>query len=216
MIKTLCTPILLVAIGCTTPKEKTSRVDHLPYYSEATFTPHWFDDSDIIPSDFHRIAPFSLQNQLGETISLKTVEEKIYVVNFFFSSCPGICPKMTANMQLIQEAFLEDDEVLILSHSVTPGYDSIPILKEYATLKSIVAGKWHLLTGDRNQIYSLGRNQYFVEEDMGLQKSTEDFIHTENFVLVDQRGYIRGIYNGLNKTAISQLKADIITLKSKR
>ena len=116
-------------------------------------------------------------------------------------------------MRLIQEAFLEDEEVILLSHSVTPEYDSVPVLQDYAAMKGVVNGKWHLLTGDRHQIYQLGRNQYFVEEDLGLEKDPEDFIHTENFVLVDGSRHIRGIYNGLNKSAVNQLIADIKTLK---
>jgi protein SCO1 len=114
----------------------------------------------------------------------------------------------------IQHAFLADKDVLLLSHSVTPEYDSVSILRDYAEMKGVVEGKWHLLTGNRDEIYNLGRNQYFVEEDLGLEKDPDDFIHTENFVLVDQNRYIRGIYNGLNKTSVNQLIADINTLKS--
>ncbi|MEM6380943.1 MAG: SCO family protein, partial [Bacteroidota bacterium] len=142
------------------------------------------------------------------------VEGKIYVTDFFFTSCPGICPKMTANMMLIQEAFLHDEDVLLLSHSVTPEYDSVAVLKEYAELEGVEDTKWHLLTGDRQMIYDLGRYQYFVEEDLGLVKDTEEFIHTENFVLIDRSRRIRGIYNGLNKAAVSQLIADIKTLQN--
>ncbi|CAN0344778.1 unnamed protein product [Chrysoparadoxa australica] len=103
---------------------------------------------------------------------------------------------------------------MILSHSVTPNYDSVPVLKEYARMKNIVEGKWHLLTGDRDEIYALGRNSYFAEEDLGLAKDPDDFLHTENFILVDGNRHIRGIYNGLNKTAIQQLIIDIKTLEA--
>ncbi len=141
------------------------------------------------------------------------MEGKIYVADFFFTICPGICPKMTSNMALLQEAFLDDDNVLLLSHSVMPRRDSVAVLKEYAEDHGIVSNKWHLLTGDREEIYRLGRNFYFVEEDLGLVKESSDFLHTENFVLVDGNRHIRGIYNGLNKTAIDQLIADIRTLE---
>jgi protein SCO1/2 len=100
-----------------------------------------------------------------------------------------------------------------LSHSVTPEHDSIPVLKEYAEDKGIDSQKWHLVTGDRDQIYKLGRKDYFVEEDLGLEKDIDEFLHTENFVLIDKDKHIRGIYNGLNKTSVSQLIADIKTLK---
>ncbi|MEL6538992.1 MAG: SCO family protein, partial [Bacteroidota bacterium] len=200
--------------GCgSATQERTSRVETLPYYQEATFTPQWFSTEEDVPSDFHQIPKFSLTNQLGESISEEDVQDKIFVVDFFFTSCPGICPKMTSNMAVIQEEFLEDDEVLLLSHSVTPDIDQVPILQEYAEVKGVVEGKWHLLTGKREEIYHLGRYQYFVEEDLGLEKDPNAFIHTENFVLVDGNRHIRGIYNGLNTTAVSQLIADIKTLK---
>lgn len=191
----------------------TSRVTALPYYREATFTPQWFDDEETLPADFHRIPEFSLVNQLGENFTEKDVDNKLFVVDFFFTTCPGICPKMTNNMALVQEAFLEDDNVLLLSHSVTPEYDSIPVLKRYAERKNVVEGKWHLLTGDREEIYQLGRYQYFVEEYLGLTKDPDEFLHTENFILVDGNRHIRGIYNGLNKTSVNQLIADIETLR---
>lgn len=120
---------------------------------------------------------------------------------------------MTSNMALVQEAFKEDDGVLLLSHSVTPEYDSVPILKTYADTKGVIPNKWHLVTGERKTIYDLGRYTYFVEEDLGVPKGEDDFLHTENFILIDGNGHIRGIYNGLNKTAIAQLIADIKTLK---
>ncbi|MEN2284322.1 SCO family protein [Algoriphagus sp. SE2] len=210
----LITGFLTVLIGCDTKLKKTSRVDVLPYYNEATFTPKWFGSQADVPVDFHKIPPFNLQNQQGKTVTQKDVEGKIYVVDFFFTSCPGICPKMTSNMSIIQEEFINDDELLILSHSVTPEFDNVTILREYADAKGVVDSKWYLLTGDRAQIYDLGRNQYFVEEDLGLEKDPDDFIHSENFILIDQNRYIRGIYNGLNKTSVNQLIADINTLKS--
>jgi protein SCO1/2 len=202
-------------LGCSSnSEEQNSRVAKLPYYNEATFTPVWFESEDEVPNDFHQISSFTLLNQSGDTITEKDVEHKIFVTDFFFTTCPGICPKMTSNMLLIQEAFLEDENVLILSHSVTPEYDSVPILRNYAEIKGVVDSKWHLLTGNRDEIYDLGRNQYFVEEDLGLEKAPDDFIHTENFVLVDDTRRIRGIYNGLNKTSVNQLIADIKTLRN--
>ena len=111
-------------------------------------------------------------------------------------------------MSLIQEKFKSDPEVLLLSHSVTPEYDSVPLLHRYAETKGVLAQKWHLATGKRKDIYQLGRTGYFVEEDLGEPKGEDDFLHTENFILVDKKRHIRGIYNGLNKTAMAQLIAD--------
>lgn len=203
---------LLSAWSCqSTQEEQASRVERLPYYREATFTPHWFVDGP--PEGFHQIPRFSLINQDGQVVTERNFQNKIYVVDFFFTSCPGICPKMTSNMHLVQEEFLEDDEVFLLSHSVTPDYDSVSVLKKYALRKDIKSTRWHLVTGDRDEIYALGRKAYFVEEDLGLDKDPDDFLHTENFVLIDQHRHIRGIYNGLNKTSVNQLIADIRLLK---
>ncbi|MEL6305100.1 MAG: SCO family protein [Bacteroidota bacterium] len=198
------------------PKEKGSRVSTLPYYQEASFTPVWFSSESDSVKQLHKIPSFQLVNQLGDTITEQTFENKIYVTDFFFTSCFGICPKMTSNMAKVQEVFREDDDVLLLSHSVTPKYDSVPVLAHYAANNKVIPNKWHLVTGARETIYDLGRTAYFVEEDLGVAKSTDDFLHTENFVLVDKNRNIRGIYNGLNKTAIAQLIADIETLKKEK
>ena len=204
-------------IGCkdSNTQEKTSRVDTLPYYAEATFTPNWLDSDNENLKSFHQIPSFNLTNQLGETVSEKTFENKIYIADFFFTTCPGICPKMTVNMKVLQDEFLNDDDILLLSHSVTPETDSVPTLKQYAENKGVINSKWHLVTGDRKQIYDLGRLSYFAEEDLGVDKTDEDFLHTENFVLIDQNRHIRGIYNGLNATAVQQLIADVKTLQRK-
>lgn len=203
--------VAILILGCTVKKEAGSRVEELPFYADATYTPSWINP-DEIPEGFHQIPAFELHNQSGRMISESDLDNKVTVVDFFFTSCPGICPKMTSNMMMVQEAFPENGDVQILSHSVTPEYDSIPVLRDYADLHQIKDGKWHLLTGDRSVIYDLGRNQYFIEEDLGLEKDPDDFIHTENFVLIDQQRRIRGIYNGLNKSSVRQLIADVATL----
>ena len=204
--------LVMSACSVRTPGERSSRVAELPFYNEASFTPLWLDPKDVT-EDFHSIPSFKLVNQRGESITERVLNGRVTVVDFFFTSCPGICPKMTSNMKLVGQAFLNDDKVVILSHSVTPAYDSVPVLKQYAEEKELRKDQWHLLTGDRSEIYDLGRNQYFVEEDLGLEKDPEDFSHTENFILIDQKRRIRGIYNGLNKSDVKQLIADIYTLK---
>lgn len=206
---------MLCFTGCkeSSTFEKTSRVVALPFYKEATFTPHWLDPNGEEADIIHKIPKFNLVNQLGEEVTEKTFKDKIYIADFFFTTCPGICPKMTANMMGLQDEFLDDDDVLLLSHSVTPKTDSVSILKRYAETKGIINNKWHLVTGDRKQIYDLGRQAYFVEEDQGVVKTEDDFLHTQNFVLIDKQRRIRGIYNGLNKTSVQQLIADVKTLQ---
>lgn len=201
--------------GNTAPRG-TSGVEYLPYYSDGTFTPHWLTPNSAEEEKFHQIPDFKLVNQLGDTISQKTFKDKIYITDFFFTSCPGICLKMTGNMLKIQEAFKDDPEVLLLSHSVTPTLDSVEVLRAYAEKNGIVAEKWHLVTGEKHEIYDLGRNQYFVENNFGIPKDINDFLHTENFLLIDKNRHIRGIYNGLNSASIAQLITDIRTLKRQR
>lgn len=208
--------ISLIITGCRQSKEKSKikENDFLPFYSEATFTPHWLNPKSDSLSNFHQVPDFKFTNQEGEVITEESFSGKIYVADFFFTSCPGICPKMTKNMKLLQDEFINDDEVLLLSHSVTPERDSVEVLKQYAEKKGVKSSKWHLVTGSRDEIYHLGRNAYFVEEDLGIEKKQDEFLHTENFVLVDKNRRIRGIYNGLNKTSVNQLIKDIKTLKT--
>lgn len=194
--------------------EETSRVAFLPYYTDESFTPHWLTPKTKEEKEFHKIADFQLVNQLGDTITPKTFENKLYITDFFFTSCPGICMKMTGNMLKLQEEFKDDSEILLLSHSVTPSIDSVSVLKTYAEKNNIIDDKWHLVTGDKKEIYNLGRNQYFVENDLGVPKDINDFLHTENFLLIDKNRHIRGIYNGLNRASIAQLIIDIKALQN--
>lgn len=209
--------IIITSVLCCSCVKETSeekaKLETLPYYQDATFTPNWINPQSDSLKDYHSIPDYKLVNQLGDTVTEKSLQGKIYVTDFFFTTCPGICPKMTTNMQLIQEAFQDDNDVMLVSHSVTPEYDSPDILRNYAEAKGIDANKWLLLTGDRETIYGLGRRFYFVEEDQGLERTDEEFLHTENFVLIDKNKHIRGIYNGLNKVSVSQLIDDIKTLK---
>jgi protein SCO1/2 len=204
----------IVMFSCSkAPKESfTSRVNELPYYNEKSFTPKWIASKSDDLQTFHKIPDFNFVNQNGEKITQNTFKNKIYVTDFFFTTCPGICPMMTKSMHLIQDAFKKDDNVLLLSHSVTPTIDSVAQLKKYAFNQNI--GKnWHLVTGDKKEIYNLGRKFYFIENDLGEPKGIDDFLHSENFVLIDKNKHIRGIYNGLNKNSVKQLIADIKTLK---
>lgn len=206
--------VLLIIIGCkTTPnKQEDSRVDALPFFNDPSFTPRWVAPNSKELKSFHKIPDFGLFNQNGDTITQKTFENKIYIVDFFFTTCPGICPMMTDSMLKIQEEFKDDNDIMLLSHSVTPTIDSVPKLKEYAIDKGIEA-KWHIVTGDKKEIYDLGRKFYFVEEDLGKPKGIDEFLHTENFVLVDKNKHIRGIYNSLKPASMAQLIVDIKALK---
>mgnify|MGYP003670906889 FL=1 len=205
--------LLFAACKQTVKKEniqvtETSRVEHLPFYNDESFTPHWITPNTEEEKQFHKIPDFKLVDQLGDTLTQKSFDNQIYITDFFFTSCPGICLKMTNNMTKVQEAFLNNPEVAILSHSVTPSIDSVSVLKTYAQKNGVIDSKWHLVTGDKTEIYNLGRNEYFVENDLGIPKDINDFLHTENILLIDKNKHIRGIYNGLNRASIAQLITD--------
>jgi protein SCO1 len=188
-------------------KEKARK---LPYYDTADFTPKW-EMKD--KKTFHAIRTFNLTDQEGAAFTEKNLDGNICVADFFFTSCPGICPKMTVSMVDLQKEFLNDADVLLVSHSVTPAKDSVPVLKNYAETKGVDYKKWKLLTGSKDEIYDLGRKFYYVEEDLGIKSDTSVFLHTENFVLIDKNRHIRGIYNGLDNNSMTALKNDIKDLK---
>ena len=168
----------------------------------------------------HTIQDFSFFNQYGETVNQNTVKNKVYVVDYFFTTCASICPIMTSQMKRVQAAYLNEKDLLILSHTVWPEVDTIKQLSAYAQEKGVVKNKWHLLTGDKEQLYALARKSYFVlkpaeAEDVGDGNS--DFIHTNNFVLIDQKRRIRGYYDGTDSLEVSKLISDIaVVLEEKR
>lgn len=164
---------------------------------------------------YHSIANFSLTNQDGEVISGKTVTGKIYVANFFFATCQSICPEMSGNLSAVQQEFMNDDSLLILSHSVNPLHDTVAVLKNYAATYGAKSGKWHLLTGNKKMIYDLAKTSYLVNalEDDG---TPEGFLHSELLLLIDGKGRIRGMYDGTDKAAVQELIAAIHLLKTEK
>ena len=161
---------------------------------------------------FHKIDNFSLVNQNNEIITNETYDGKIYIADFFFTTCPGICPIMKENMIVLQNEFINDDDILLLSHTVTPEIDSVPILKKYSQEQGVVDSKWNMVTGDKKQIYNLARKSYLVAEDIESPRQY-DMIHTENFVLVDSKRRIRGFYDGTDSDVMDNLISDIKILK---
>ncbi|MEH6535722.1 MAG: SCO family protein [Psychroserpens sp.] len=174
-------------------KEEVGEVEvsatKLPYFDSPDFTPKWEKVA-------HKIPEFSFTNQDGITINNATYKGKLYVADFFFTTCPGICPKLTKNMHLLQDVYKDNDEILLLSHSVMPWVDSVEKLKTYEINNNVDSKKWNLVTGDKDQLYAIARNGYFADEDFKKTQDESEFIHTENFILVDKEGYIRGVFNG--------------------
>ena len=189
------------------------KVDNkLPIYQPAMVNYELVDNSIQHVKKYHKIAPFSLINQNGETVTEKDYENKIYVADFFFTTCPSICPKMTENMGLVQKAIKDDSQIQLVSFSVTPKIDSVAQLKRYAIEKGVLDSKWNLLTGDKKMIYNLARKSFLAAKNHG-DGGPQDMIHTENFVLVDPDKRIRGFYDGTNTLAMETLLLDIKTLK---
>ena len=161
---------------------------------------------------FHKIDDFSLVNQNNEIVTNEIYDGKIYIADFFFTTCPGICPIMKENMIELQDEFINDDDVLLLSHTVTPEIDSVSVLKKYSQEKGVLDTKWNMVTGDKKQIYNLARKSYLVAEDIESPRQY-DMIHTENFVLVDSKRRIRGFYDGTDSNVMEDLINDIKILK---
>ncbi|SDE49954.1 SCO family protein [Cellulophaga baltica] len=184
----------------------------LPIYQPADFNPELVDTSLLHVKKYHTIADFSLTNQNGALITNDAYKDKIYIADFFFTTCPTICPIMTDNMGTIQQEILDDDEVMLLSHSVTPEIDSVAQLKAYAIKKGVVDRKWNLVTGDKKQIYDLARKSYMAVKTDG-DGGPFDMIHTENFMLIDKERRIRGTYDGTNPEEIKKLLKDLKVLK---
>ena len=184
----------------------------LPVYSPSDVNPKLVDASLKHIQNNHTIGDFSLLNQNGETITQQHYEGKIYIADFFFTRCQTICIAMAYNMSELQEHYKNDDEIMFLSHSVTPVMDSVPVLKAYAEAKGVIDGKWNVTTGSKKHIYDLARKNYFAVLDEGTGDEN-DFIHTEQFVLVDKERRIRGYYDGTNKEDMQKIIADIAILK---
>ncbi|RZJ60589.1 MAG: SCO family protein [Flavobacterium sp.] len=169
----------------------------LKVYNPSDVNPELVDTTVQYIRKDHRIADFAFTNQNGKTITQKDYAGKIYVADFFFTTCPTICPIMTDNMVWLQERIKNNPKVMLLSHSVTPDIDSVPVIKAYAEKKGVIDSKWNLVTGDKKDIYYIARKSYLAVK---TTNSTElyDMVHTENFILVDGKGRIRGFYNGTN------------------
>ncbi|NQX81405.1 MAG: SCO family protein [Flavobacteriaceae bacterium] len=191
-----------------TPQKK------LPVYNPIDVNPALVDISVRNIETSHKIKDFSLIDQQGKTLTSSFYEGKIYIADFFFTQCQTICPIMTTNMKMLQD-FYADDDILFLSHSVTPIMDSVPVIKEYAKSKGANYNKWKITTGDKRHIYDLARKSYMVATDEG-DGGVQDFIHTENFVLIDKNKRIRGYYDGTDNEDMDRLKVDIEILKKEK
>tara|TARA_B100001063_G_scaffold116601_1_gene108878 strand:+ start:1970 stop:2581 length:612 start_codon:yes stop_codon:yes gene_type:complete len=187
----------------------------LPVFQPAQVNKELVDSTIQYVKKYHTIADFSLINQNGKTVTQDTYNDKIYVADFFFTTCQTICPIMTDHMVILQNKLKDDPEVMLLSHTVTPKIDSVAQLKRYALNKGVLDTKWNLVTGDKKEIYELARKSYLAVKSYG-DGGDYDMIHTENFILVDQKKRIRGYYDGTLEEDIELLLSDIDILKKER
>lgn len=180
----------------------------LPIFNPSDVNPELVDSTVQYISKYHTIADFSFVNQNGKTITQKDYEGKVYVTDFFFTTCGSICPKMTTNLAEVQKAIINNPKVMLLSHTVFPETDSVPVLKAYAIKNGVVDSKWNLVTGDKKAIYTMARKSYLAVK-LGKPEQLYDMVHTENFVLVDTKRRVRGFYDGTKKEDMKRLIEDI-------
>lgn len=204
--------LVLSAIIITIIAQIMTPTRTLRIYQPAEVSVELVDTTLHYVKKYHSIADFSLINQNGKVVTQADYENKIYVADFFFTTCQTICPIMTDHMVKIQESLNDDRNVFLLSHTVTPEIDSVGQLKKYAVEKGVDDKRWNLVTGDRKEIYDLARKSYLVAKDNPYEEF--DLIHTENFVLVDDRRRIRGFYDGTDPDAIDELLQDIKVLEA--
>lgn len=200
---------VLVAVWLAIPHDQP--VKDVPYYDPT----EQGLKKDIKPGEHHTVMDFRLVNQAGDTITRAHFTGKITVVDFFFTTCQGICPRMTTQMQRVYEAYKGNDSVLFISHTVNPENDSVAVMAEHAKKFGADVKQWHFVTGDKAEIYRLARKSYLVSDTEG-DGSKEDFVHSEKFTLVDEEGHIRGMYDGTNEEDVDLLIRDIRTLLNYR
>ena len=202
---------VFAAFWCSNSLNEKAK-EKLPIINPNDVNPELVDEAMQGVGQGHTIRYFELKNQLGETVTGRELDGKIYVADFFFTTCGGICPKMTKQMVRIQNEFKDDDRVMLVSHTVTPDHDTVEVMKKYADKYGADHKKWLFLTGNKKEIYGLARRAYFIVkaaqegEDDG---SGSDFIHTENFVLIDAKKRIRGYYSGIRESSVDSLMNDI-------
>jgi len=206
LVMTLLSVVIIAAINHALTPQKTLKI-----YQPHDVNPEMVDTTIQFVKKYHTIADFTFTNQNGDTITQDTFKDRIYIADFFFTTCATICPIMTGHMVKLQDELQDDPQVMLLSHTVTPETDDVARLNKYAAQKGVDARKWHLVTGDKKAIYDMARKSYLAAKDQPY--NDYDLVHTENFVLVDTKRRIRGFYDGTDPEAIEQLLEDLAVLK---
>jgi protein SCO1 len=192
--------VFMLAAACTAPAEKP-----LPIFGEREVI-----DSDTI---YHTIGDFSFVDQDSAEITRQTFDGKIYVADFFFTSCRTICPIMKTQMLRVYDSVENDPDVLLLSHTIDPEYDTVGLLHDYAERLGVKSNKWHFVTGDKDEIYKIAQTSYFATA-MEDKSEPDGFIHSGAFLLIDKQKRIRGKYDGTKEADVDRLLRDIEKLKA--
>jgi len=213
-MKKLIPAFIIIIIGITIGYYINDKPKELKVYNPIDLNPLLVDESLRNVDKFHRVGSFNLTDQDGNKVTENNFKDKIYITDFFFVTCPTICPKMTKQMDRVYHEFKTNNNIAFLSHTVMPEADSVSVLKEYADEIGVSSDKWKFVTGDRKQIYNLARKTYFAAVTEG-DGGPNDFVHTENFVLVDKEKKLRGFYDGTSKKDVDRLITDIYALLEK-
>ena len=204
----LIVSIIVVIIAFVYTKDKPEKpVSGLPFYGPKEYNATTKD------TDYHTVLNFMLTDQMGQTITLDSFRNKIFIANFFYATCPGICKKMNSEVEGATKLFAHEPKVKFVSYTVDPRRDSVLVLAQYASLHNAIPYQWYFLTGDRDSIYHLAWKSYFAAVDTGDGKN---FVHTENMVLVDVKHHIRGIYHGTDSADVARMVVDIKILLNEK
>ena len=207
--------LLLSSMLLFSCKEKKMDTIDMPYYNDPDFNPIFIKNKiEVAEKITHQIDSFSFLNQDSIIVTQSIFKNKIHVANFIFTTCGSICPIMTSNFKMVSDSFKNNNNVVMLSYSVTPWIDKPSVLKKYINKNGINNLNWHFLTGDRTSIYKLARQSYFAEENIGFSKDSSQFLHTEHVILVDRTNRIRGVYNGTLSLEMQHLIEDIRSLEN--
>ena len=208
--------ILVFVVGSTAAYQILQPKPRLPIYNPSDLNPAVVDDDLERVGRGHRIGDFDLVDQWGNKADSSLLQGKIYVADFFFTTCPTICIDMGANFQRIQETYKDEDRFHLVSHTVMPEIDTVEVMHAYGERMGVIKGKWHLLTGEKRELYRMARREYFAVMEQGTSFDEHDFIHTENVILVDEKKRIRGFYDGTSDLDIDRLIGDIQILLDRK
>lgn len=208
--------ILVFVVGSTAAYQILQPKPRLPIYNPSDLNPAVVDDDLERIGRGHRIGDFDLIDQWGNKADSSLLQGKIYVADFFFTTCPTICIDMGANFQRIQEVYKDEERFHLVSHTVMPEIDTVEVMHAYGERMGAIKGKWHLLTGEKRELYRMARREYFAVMEQGTSFDEHDFIHTENVILVDEKKRIRGFYDGTSDLDIDRLIGDIQILLDRK